>query len=222
EAEAWEDDSTIITPAKLASALSSLPQGNYSNVFSIETSTQLDEQHLGSFIFAGGDVAGVVITLPQSNAAAKGKKITITANRAGITINPYEGDHIRFGNFGNTENGFFLPGFSVVSLVSNGNRNWTAVSEVPSGLYVGQGYRVYPDGYLEQWGYLQINSAGPHTVTFPVPFSEIFNTECSLGGTGVPSGGGPSVGNFTNTTMQLVSGTYGTGRFIHWRILGRL
>lgn len=143
--------------------------GNYSNVFSLETSTQLNESHFGSLIFAGLDTAGVVMTLPQSNEAAKGKKITISSNRAGVTVNPYSGDHIRFCNFANTENGFFLPGFSVVSMVSNGNGNWTVVSEVPCGNLSVPGYYHSPSGLLLQWG-TGIGS-GKVTITFPTPFT---------------------------------------------------
>lgn len=130
EAEAGEDDATIITPAKLANALKGVPQGNYSNVFSIETSNQLDERHFGSLIYAGYDTPGIVITLPQSNAAAKGKKITLSSNRAGIIISPYAGDHIRYAGYTHTEDGFFLPGFGVVTLVCNGIGNWTVVAGV--------------------------------------------------------------------------------------------
>ena len=123
-----------ITSAKLANALKGVPQGNYSNVFSIETSTQLDEQHFGSFIYAGYDTPGVVITLPQSNAAAKGKKITLSSNRAGITIQPYAGDHIRYAGYTHTADGFFLPGFEVVTLACNGTGNWTVVASVKKSL----------------------------------------------------------------------------------------
>lgn len=103
-------------------------QGNYSNVFSLETSTQLDESHFGSLIFAGLDTAGVVMTLPQSNEAAKGKKITISANQAGATVNPYSGDHIRYDGLTHTANGFFLPGFGTVTLICNGIGNWTVIA----------------------------------------------------------------------------------------------
>lgn len=114
------------------------------------------------------------MTLPQSNAAAKGKKITISSNRAGATINPYSGDHIRFGNFTNTENGFFLPDFSTVTLVSNGNSNWTAVSEVPSGRLGRSGYRIFPDGMILQWGADARNAAGGVTWTnYHIPFNTI-------------------------------------------------
>ena len=170
EAEAGEDNATIITPAKLANALKSI-QGNYKDVFSIETSTQLDDTHFGSLIFAGYDTPGVVITLPQSNAAAKGKKITLSSNRAGVTISPYAGDYIRFGNFTNTENGFFLPGFSVVTLVSNGNMNWTVVSEIESGAVGSSGYKRYPNGLLVQWAADTRNVSGGMTTTnFNFPY----------------------------------------------------
>lgn len=149
-------------------------QGNYSNVFSLQTSTQLDESHFGSLIFAGLDTAGVVMTLPKSDAAAKGKKITISSNRAGVTINPYEGDHIRFGNFTNTENGFLLPSFSVVSLVSNGNSNWTVTSEVASGFLGASGYKRFPDGMILQWGSDVRNATGGVTWTnYHIPFNTI-------------------------------------------------
>lgn len=174
EAAAGEDDGLIITPAKLANALKNIPQGNYQNVFSLPTSTQLDATHFGSLIYAGMDEVGVVITLPKSDAAAKGKKITLTANRAGVTINSHEGDHIRFGNFTHTQNGFFLPGFSLVSLASNGNGNWTAVSEVCGGSLGRSGYRVYPDGMILQWGSDARNAAGGITWTnYHIPFNTI-------------------------------------------------
>lgn len=168
------NDAAFVTPAKLANALKNIPQGNYQNVISLETSTQLDATHFGSLIFAGMDTAGVVMTLPKSDAAAKGKKITISSNRAGVTVTPYSGDHIRFGNFIGTENGFFLPGFSVVSLVSNGNGNWTAVSEVPSGRLGASGYRIFPDGMIFQWGSDARNAAGGVTWTnYHIPFNTI-------------------------------------------------
>lgn len=197
-------------------------QGNYSNVFSLPTSTQLDESHFGSLIFAGLDTAGVVMTLPKSDTAAKGKKITISSNRAGVTINPYEGDHIRFGNFTGTENGFFLPPFSTVTLVSNGNGNWTAVSEVPSGNLAETGYRTHPDGFIEQWGVVNITVPSGQSVSYPTPFPNGTLSVQALAGSGnnTASIGSMSKTGFVVQTFRGADGAFFPVTNLMWRAIG--
>lgn len=162
------------------------------------------------------------MTLPQSNAAAKGKKITISANRAGATIKPFDGDHIRFGNFTNTENGFFLPDFSTVALVSNGNGNWTAVSQVPCGKLAETGYRIYPDGFIEQWGTVNVTVPSGQNITYPTPFPTRTVNVLALAGNGnnTASTGGWSKTGFIVQTFRGADGAFFPAPGLMWRAIG--
>lgn len=46
------------------------------------------------------------------------------------------------------------------------------MSEMPSGIMRNEyGYRIYPDGFIEQWGVFGTDAFGRGKVTFPVPFT---------------------------------------------------
>lgn len=150
-------------------------QGNYQNVISIATSTQLDESHLGCVIDTAA-LAGIILTLPASNDASKGKKITFSTRGAGIVVNPAGSDTLVLGNF-RAINTLPIPIYSSVTVVSLGGGLWKTISEMPSGIYRDDfGYRVNPDGLIEQWGIIAPNVK---QVTFHLPFSKVIGGNIS-------------------------------------------
>lgn len=96
---------------------------------------------------------------------------------------------------------------------------------VASSLKAANGWRITPDGFLEQWGVLSgvgLNQTF-YTITFPRVFSVAYNVTPTISMDAVVSGSiGTIVRNITTTTFQVAgdnSTDAGTGA-IYWRALG--
>lgn len=201
-----------MTCTKLASALRT---GNFAGFRSLTANTTLTKSDMG---YAFGVDSNIQVTLPARDAISPGDAITFVSSVSLFTVKTTDGTAVYLGvnnDEGQTAN---IRG-SKTLIYRNAEVGWVA-DDYCMGNHTELGFQKFNNGLLMQWGFIQVNSAGPHTVTYPRPFSHIFNAQCCSGGANVPAGVGPSIGNQNPTQMSVYTGDYGPGRYVHWLLIG--
>lgn len=198
QAQSLVNDTTALTPAKLAAALmggnakaATPPQfdndtslattafvqralGNFAGRLAASVSQTLPTSAAGNIVSTYG--SGITLTLPLSASVPAGSVICFENDGPDITIATQGGDYISTSS--TTPTSMVLKSGDTLQIESNFFGAWRVIGgsgQLPYSILFGSlkaasGYQKLPSGLIIQWGKFTTSTSGKTNLTFPIAF----------------------------------------------------